>query len=61
MTRLALASAPNRSPAPPTLQRMKKPAAAIAHRHSYVKVTSSETRRHAAVCAQAPYLAKAIL
>jgi hypothetical protein len=61
MTRLALASAPNHSLAPPTLQRMKIPAAAIARRHSSVKVISSEMRRHAAVFAQALYLAKAIL
>jgi hypothetical protein len=53
MRRLALASAPNHSLAPPTFKRMKIPAAAIAHKHSSVKVISSEMRRHAAVFAQA--------
>ena len=53
MTRLALASVLKISNVQQTLLLMKRPAAAIAHRHLNVKETSSEMRRHAAVCAQA--------
>ncbi len=61
MTRLALASVLKISNVQQTLLLMKRPAAAIAHRHLNVKETSSEMRRHAAASAQALYLAKAIL